>query len=111
MVCGEPLPRSRRGGPHDLRRRDGPCFGCRLLESRARLRPARVNSRRLDPWLRNPSVSERYAATAPMTDPDVIVIGAGAAGLGAARRLAAAGLAVRVIEARHRLGGPAWTAR
>jgi monoamine oxidase len=46
-----------------------------------------------------------------MMDPDVIVIGAGAAGLGAARRLAAAGLAVRVIEARNRLGGRAWTAR
>src|ERR1700732_660798 len=45
-----------------------------------------------------------------MTDPDVIVIGAGAAGLGAARRLAAAGLAVRVIEARNRPGGRAWTA-
>src|SRR5258708_7282313 len=46
-----------------------------------------------------------------MTDPDVIIIGAGAAGLGAARRLAAAGLAVRVVEARNRLGGRAWTAR
>jgi monoamine oxidase len=46
-----------------------------------------------------------------MTDPDVIVIGAGAAGLGAARQLAAAGVAVRVVEARGRLGGRAWTAR
>jgi monoamine oxidase len=46
-----------------------------------------------------------------MTDPEVIVIGAGAAGLGAARRLAAAGIAVRVVEARNRLGGRAWTAR
>jgi len=45
-----------------------------------------------------------------MTDPDVIVIGAGAAGLGAARRLAAAGLAVRIVEARARVGGRAWTA-
>jgi monoamine oxidase len=46
-----------------------------------------------------------------MSDPDVIVIGAGAAGLGAAQRLAAAGLAVHVIEARDRLGGRAWTSR
>lgn len=46
-----------------------------------------------------------------MTDPDVIVIGAGAAGLSAARRLAAAGLMVQVLEARNRLGGRAWTAR
>jgi monoamine oxidase len=44
-----------------------------------------------------------------MNECDVIVIGAGAAGLGAARRLAAAGVAVRVIEARNRVGGRAWT--
>src|SRR5258708_28871942 len=46
-----------------------------------------------------------------MSECDVIVIGAGAAGLGAARRLAAAGIAARVIEARNRVGGRAWTAR
>lgn len=46
-----------------------------------------------------------------MTNPDVIVIGAGIAGLGAARRLAAASLVVQVLEARNRLGGRAWTAR
>jgi monoamine oxidase len=46
-----------------------------------------------------------------MSDPDVIIIGAGAAGLGAARRLAGTGLAVRLVEARNRLGGRAWTAR
>src|SRR5215470_12481852 len=46
-----------------------------------------------------------------MGECDVAVIGAGAAGLGAARRLSAAGLAVRVLEARNRLGGRAWTAR
>jgi monoamine oxidase len=46
-----------------------------------------------------------------MADPDVIVIGAGAAGLGAARHLAASGIAVRVIEARGRVGGRAHTAK
>ncbi len=46
-----------------------------------------------------------------MTDPDVIVIGAGAAGLAAAQRLAAAGVTVHVVEARSRVGGRAWTAR
>jgi monoamine oxidase len=46
-----------------------------------------------------------------MADSDVIILGAGAAGLGAARRLAAAGVPVRVIEARNRLGGRAFTAR
>jgi monoamine oxidase len=41
----------------------------------------------------------------------VIVIGAGAAGLAAARRLRAAGRAVTVLEARDRVGGRVWTAR
>lgn len=40
----------------------------------------------------------------------VIVIGAGAAGLGAARKLASAGLDVTVVEARERIGGRVWTA-
>jgi monoamine oxidase len=44
-------------------------------------------------------------------EPDVIILGAGAAGLGAARRLAGAGVPVRVVEARNRLGGRAFTAR
>jgi monoamine oxidase len=40
---------------------------------------------------------------------DAVVVGAGAAGLVAARHLVQAGLAVRVLEARHRVGGRAWT--
>ena len=40
-----------------------------------------------------------------MSELDVIVIGAGAAGLAAARRLATARLSIRVLEARNRLGG------
>jgi monoamine oxidase len=46
-----------------------------------------------------------------MRDVDVVVIGAGAAGVGAARRLAGTGLSVRVVEARERIGGRAWTVR
>lgn len=42
---------------------------------------------------------------------DVIVIGAGFAGLVAARDLAAKGLRVLIIEARDRIGGRTWTAR
>jgi monoamine oxidase len=42
---------------------------------------------------------------------DVIVIGAGAAGLAAARDLVAAGKSVLVIEARNRIGGRVWTDR
>jgi monoamine oxidase len=41
----------------------------------------------------------------PETNHDVIVLGAGIAGLTAARQLAAAGLRVRVVEARNRVGG------
>ncbi len=42
---------------------------------------------------------------------DVVVIGAGAAGLAAARRLRAAGRTVAVVEARARVGGRVWTVR
>jgi monoamine oxidase len=40
---------------------------------------------------------------------DVAIIGAGAAGLGAAHTLQGSGLSVIVLEARNRLGGRAWT--
>jgi monoamine oxidase len=46
-----------------------------------------------------------------MDELDVIVIGAGAAGVAAARRLSAAHRSVRVLESRRRLGGRAWTWR
>jgi monoamine oxidase len=46
-----------------------------------------------------------------MREVDVVVIGAGAAGVAAARRLEAAPLSVVVIEARKRVGGRAWTLR
>jgi len=42
---------------------------------------------------------------------DVIVVGAGAAGLAAAARLARAGRSVLVLEARERIGGRCWTRR
>lgn len=42
---------------------------------------------------------------------DIIVIGAGAAGLSAARTLLAAGRSVVVLEARDRIGGRVWTER
>ena len=46
-----------------------------------------------------------------MRDIDVVVIGAGAAGVAAARTLANARLSVAVLEARSRPGGRAWTCR
>ena len=42
-------------------------------------------------------------------EPDVAVVGAGAAGIGAARRLARSGLSTVILEALPRLGGRAWT--
>lgn len=44
-------------------------------------------------------------------NPDIIVVGAGLAGLTAARRLSAAGRRVRVLEARERVGGRTHTLR
>ncbi|HMP42031.1 MAG TPA: FAD-dependent oxidoreductase, partial [Roseiflexaceae bacterium] len=44
-----------------------------------------------------------------MQQVDVIVIGAGAAGLAAARNLHDTGLRVVVLEARDRIGGRIWT--
>jgi len=46
-----------------------------------------------------------------MHETDVVVIGAGAAGVAAARRLAAAQVPTVVLEARSRVGGRAWTLR
>jgi monoamine oxidase len=46
-----------------------------------------------------------------MHEIDVVVIGAGAAGVAAARRLAAAQVPALVLEARARVGGRAWTLR
>ncbi len=42
-------------------------------------------------------------------EPDIAIIGAGAAGIGAARRLAGSGLNVLLLEALPRIGGRAWT--
>lgn len=49
------------------------------------------------------------ARTAMADDADVVIIGAGAAGIGAARALAAAGKRYVLIEARERAGGRLWT--
>jgi monoamine oxidase len=43
------------------------------------------------------------------TDWDVVIVGGGAAGIAAARRLAASGLSTLLLEASQRIGGRAWT--
>lgn len=53
-----------------------------------------------------PGLGGRAVAAAPLPrEADIVVIGAGAAGIAAARRIAAAGRKVIVIEADSRLGG------
>ncbi len=56
-----------------------------------------------------PSSELARPAMAMPTNPDVVVIGAGSAGLAAARQLMSDGLEVVVIEAADRIGGRAWT--
>ncbi|MGZ5352616.1 MAG: FAD-dependent oxidoreductase, partial [Actinomycetota bacterium] len=46
-----------------------------------------------------------------MSNPDVVVVGAGYAGLAAALDLEDRGLSVLVLEGRRRVGGRAWTVR
>lgn len=51
-----------------------------------------------------------FESICPMnSEPDIAIIGAGAAGVGAAGRLAKSGLSVSVFEALPRIGGRAWT--
>jgi monoamine oxidase len=58
-----------------------------------------------------PSVAIAQLAPAPSTRTQVVVVGAGVAGLAAARDLTAAGLSVIVVEARARIGGRILTDR
>ncbi len=53
--------------------------------------------------------SSRPLLSALPREPDVIVVGAGAAGIAAARRLGEAGISVASLEARDRVGGRAVT--
>lgn len=55
------------------------------------------------------SAFARVARADPPADPDVVVIGAGAAGIAASQRLTALGLSHVVIEAAGRIGGRACT--
>lgn len=54
---------------------------------------------------------DNEASTSPSVNPDVAVVGAGSAGIAAARCLLEAGLTVTVLEARDRIGGRTVTRR
>ena len=54
-------------------------------------------------------IKYQVCALHPMRMPDVLILGAGAAGLSAAIELARAGLRVEILEARDRIGGRIFT--
>src|SRR5262245_42644793 len=56
-------------------------------------------------------MTKGYPHSMPSNDADVLVIGAGMAGLAAAARLRERGLQVLVLEARDRIGGRVHTVR
>ncbi|MGN7133101.1 NAD(P)/FAD-dependent oxidoreductase [Rhodococcoides corynebacterioides] len=56
-----------------------------------------------------PSSTPTSGRTPDSSRPTVVVVGAGFAGLTAARELENAGIDVRIFEARDRIGGRAWT--
>ena len=70
-------------------------------------RPSAPSSRRLS--RRRAGRSASFPRSWMSADIDVVIVGGGAAGIGAARRLAASALSVLLIEATPRLGGRAWT--
>ncbi|WP_414472517.1 flavin monoamine oxidase family protein [Microvirga sp. M2] len=59
-------------------------------------------------WKRSVPTDSPSPSHAPL-EPDVVIVGAGSAGIAAARRLLASGLTVVVLEARDRIGGRAVT--
>ncbi len=90
------------------RRRDVP------LDARARPRAARERTPGQSDGASSPRLRRRlleHPSRDRHRDADVLVLGAGVAGLAAAADLAEVGLDVRVLEARDRVGGRVWTLR
>ena len=58
----------------------------------------------------SPAFAQTAAQSSIPGDVDVVIVGAGAAGIAAARRVAAAGRSYALLEAQDRIGGRVWTA-
>src|SRR5918994_3509739 len=67
-----------------------------------RLQPARTQAAR---------TGTSHASPTAMSKLDIAIIGAGAAGIAAARALHEQGIRLIVLEARERIGGRVWTHR
>lgn len=58
----------------------------------------------------SPALAQTAAQASIPGDVDVVIVGAGAAGIAAARRVSAAGRSYALLEAQDRIGGRVWTA-
>jgi monoamine oxidase len=56
-------------------------------------------------WIQNQALASRIAVVSIVSNPDILIIGAGLAGAAAAEALAARGFTVTLLEARERVGG------
>jgi hypothetical protein len=81
----------------------------RLRQNRILSRPMSIHDRPADPQHARQQSGLRPGSRQMSADVDVVIVGAGAAGIAAARRLKTSGLSAAILEATGRVGGRAWT--